>query len=387
MLVDEKQMLAILESSPRVLLVEPPYRRKYMPLGLAKIASYVKAKGGKATFRRKTTRWAAFTKASYDLICVTSLFTWDSQIVVDEVNAQRKFYPGVPILVGGIYASLMAKNLEQRTAPDIHVFTGYSRVLDQCVPDYAEAWGLADPEWEECSDTFTSRGCPNRCPYCAVHKLEADPWINPTWRHHIVPSKPIAMISDNNLSATPAEHLNAVIRVLHDRKRLVIFDNGFDCKHVTDDMARMLANLKFTRSGMRLAFDRIEEDGVFQAAVERLKRAGVPKNQIMAYCLFNFNDRPKDADYRMRECAKLGIRPYPQQFTPLNRTDRVNPYIGPKWTKGLAHAFRFFWLMAGTYSKWEFEAWAKAKPDAAKMSAEDWAAWHGDSHRKVNNEP
>jgi len=45
---------------------------------------------------------------------------------------------------------------------------------------------------------------------------------------------------------------------------------------------------------MRLAFDRIEEDGIFQHAINMLKDNGVPRNAIMSYCLFNFMDTPQD---------------------------------------------------------------------------------------------
>jgi hypothetical protein len=142
-------------------------------------------------------------------------------------------------------------------------------------------------------------------------------------------------------------------------------------------MAKLFSELKFTRSGMRLAFDRIEEDGVFQNAVKLLIDAGVAKGNITSYVLFNFIDTPKEADYRMRECVKLGIRPYPQQYTPLKTLCRKDPFVGKCWTRGLVRAFRHFWLMGGYYSKYNFQNWARENPDKSKMDKKDWEAWNG----------
>jgi len=100
---------------------------------------------------------------------------------------------------------------------------------------------------------------------------------------------------------------------------------------------------------MRVAFDRIEEDGILQDAVKLLIKYGVNPSSILSFVLFNFNDTPQEANYRMIECLKLGIRPYPQQYTPLNCTSRDNVFIGKYWTLNLVRAFRFFWLMAGCY--------------------------------------
>lgn len=363
-LIDEGEMLGLLAKAKTTFLLEPPYRRKYVPLGLAKIAAFAKAQGGQVRFGRHYDGWPC------DLVCVTSLFTYDSRKVRDAVTQVRFLAPSTPILLGGVYASLMPKHA---LADGVAIFQGYSRELETYIPDYDIDWGVGEP-WDGFSFTFTSRGCPNRCPYCAVPKLEGATWVNPTWKEHVVDDKPNAMVSDNNLSACPSEHVEAVIDFLVEKRKRVVFDNGFDCKFVTPKMAEMLARLRFTRHGMRLAFDRIEEDGTFQAAVRSLIEAGVPKGQIMAYVLFNFRDTPKEADYRMRECVRLGVRPYPQRFTPLNATSRESPFVGRHWTKGLLRAFRNFWLMAGYYTKATFEEWASGGHDS-RMAGKDWEAW------------
>ncbi|MBU7045042.1 MAG: radical SAM protein [Theionarchaea archaeon] len=237
--------------------------------------------------------------------------------------------------------------------PKANVFTGYSKTLDMTPVDYSVDWQI-QPPWNEFSHVFTTRGCPNSCAYCAVKTLENDVWINPKWQESIDLSKPYIMISDNNLSAQPYDHIKEIVDFVNKHGKCVIFDNGFDCKLITPKLARLLAQLKFIRHGMRLSFDRIEEDGIFQKAVKTLIDAGIPKSQIMAFVFFNFDDKPKEAIYRAQECIRLGIRPYPQKFTPLNNKVKDNVFVGKHWTLGLARAFRYFYLMAGYYTKYDF---------------------------------
>jgi len=356
-ILDEKNLLEILRKTKKVILLEPNYRRKYIPLGLAKISTYVKNHGGKSIYQRE------FRPCNEDLICLTSLFTYNSKNVLEEISKIYSSYYFTQnesqIIVGGIYASLMHQDILKRF-PKAKVFLGYSKTLDMTPTDYTIDWQVKPP-WNEFSHVFTTRGCPNSCAYCAVRKLEPDLWINPQWKKSVDLSKPNIMISDNNLSAQPYDHIKEIVEFIVKHKKRVVFDNGFDCKHIEPKIVKLLAQLKFTRCGMRLAFDRIEEDGIFQKAVKMLLAAGIPKGQIMAYILFNFCDTPKEAIYRAQECIKLGIRPYPQKYTPLNKKDKNESFVGKHWTVNLARAFRHFFLMAGYYTKYDFLEWIQSE--------------------------
>ena len=368
--IDEATLLTYLNQTQQPIIVEPPYRRKYPPMALAKIAGHLKQRGVPYQFVRQ------YGFEQCDVAFVTSLFTYDAPHVLATIEAIHSWQPNATIIVGGIYATLMTKHIRER-CPYVLVFSGYSKHLDQLDPVYDHDWHIEEP-WEKFSFVFTTRGCPSRCAYCAVPRIEPGLWINPRWKD-LIDEHPYTMISDNNLSSMPEDHLRAVIDHLQKTGKRVVFDNGFDCKFITDEMAGLLAKLRYTRSGMRMAFDRIEEDGVFQQAVERLKKAGVPKSQITAYCLFNFNDRPQDANYRMETCKNLGIRPYPQRFAPLNQVDRKGTFTGKYWTHNLARIFRHFWLMAGYNSKMTFPEFAMRVEELTKgkmqMAPEDWAAW------------
>jgi hypothetical protein len=141
--MDESEMIRILKGAKDVLLIEPEYKRKYIPLGLAKIATFVKANDGKVTFSRK------YESGDYDLICVTSLFTYDSGKVLKVLGDVRAWRPSATVLVGGVYASLMVNHILSKF-PNVMIFTGYSKILDSYPPDYSIDWGIED-EWKDFS--------------------------------------------------------------------------------------------------------------------------------------------------------------------------------------------------------------------------------------------
>lgn len=75
-------------------------------------------------------------------------------------------------------------------------------------------------------------------------------------------------------------------------------------------------------------------------------------------------------------CIKCGYINHADIVVAINLLERVTRYVGKYWTEKLTKTFRFFWLMAGYYHKWEFEEWNKkyAKPQY-KLSDKDWEAF------------
>lgn len=353
-IIQEDLMLEKLEKAKKVLLVEPNYKTTHPPLGLAKIKAFLDERGIESKYSR------TILPEKFDLICVTSLFTYYSKHVFNVLHNRGLFNADTPMLVGGVFASMMPEQIDGKFK-NVDVFRGYSKVLDSYRPDEKIMASTGDP-WDKYSYVFTSRGCVNKCAYCVVWRIEKGLWVNPTWENQVFLDRPYIMLSDNNLSAVAPEHLYDIVNFTLKHDKRILFNSGFDCKHMFPEIAKELAKLKYCQTGMRLAFDRIEEDGVFQNAIEMLVKAGVKRSKIQAYVLFNFNDRPKDALYRARECARMKITPYPQRYVPLNTLDKDKiVHIGKHWTLPLTNAFRFFWLMRGIYNHTKFEDFLKQK--------------------------
>lgn len=372
-IITERGLLARLRKAKRVFLLEPNYSRTYLPLGLAKIARFLKerTKCEEVRFGR------SFDNLPTDLVCITTLFTYQQRECRAAIAGVRRFNAEVPILVGGVLATLAPSLLELEKVKRVFLFQGTSKTLDQVGPDYSIDWQL-EPKMNAYSYLFTSRGCANKCAYCAVRKIEPDQWINPDWRRAIDPERPKIMILDNNFTSNVEAHVEDVFREFHEQKKQLFFQSGLDIKFINKETAAELARFKFDGGmrGCRVAFDRIEEDGLFQRAVNMLIEAGVPYGNIMAYILFNFNDTPAEADYRARECDKVLARPYPQRFEPLNAAAR-GKYVGKHWTDRLARAFRNFWLRPGFYTRMTFEQYINMPRTmtTAKLKQEDIELW------------
>jgi len=100
-----------------------------------------------------------------DKIFLTSLMTFHYRGVHEAAAVCKKIYPDVEITLGGIYASLCPEHAARSSAD--HVFAGEIPEANVMKPDmdllgYAPEYAILKTRW----------GCPNRCSYCAVHKLE-----------------------------------------------------------------------------------------------------------------------------------------------------------------------------------------------------------------------
>lgn len=170
-MITEKELIEKLTNAKNVLLIEPSYPRQYIPLGLAKIAGFIKLNGGCVTYSRDAIPHKKDDK--FDLICIATMFTTDIHHVLKVIkNCQQSlFLRGIEIITGGIASTLMADTIYKKTK--VKSFCGYSKILDQTMPDYSIDWKVNE-KWSNYSTVFTSRGCVNNCGYCAVNKLE--PW-------------------------------------------------------------------------------------------------------------------------------------------------------------------------------------------------------------------
>ena len=205
------------------------------------------------------------------------------------------------------------------------------------------------------SEVFTARGCTNKCKFCAVRILEPKYFINDNWKDSIDLSKKHIMIHDNNLITGNYNHFVDVINYIKKHQLITSFDNGFDCRKFNKEHLENIKDIKFERNGLRFAFDNMSEDIHIQRTIKMCLDASIPKSKLMIYVLFNFEDTFDEAMYRMEEIKKLGVRPYPQQFRPLNDIDLKNTHIGKHWDKTLLRDFRFYWMMPGIYTKMTWE--------------------------------
>lgn len=170
----------------KVLLVEPGYKNKYPPMGLMKISTYHKGLGDEVHFVKGY--HASAEGEVWDRIYITTLFTFDFDISVETIRHYMRLANGLnSVYVGGIMASLMPERVVEATGLDrSHILTGLftdtSVVgddndinIDQLPLDY-DILEEIDYKYPAGDNYFgyTSRGCPNHCPFCAVPILEPE---------------------------------------------------------------------------------------------------------------------------------------------------------------------------------------------------------------------
>jgi len=210
--------------------------------------------------------------------------------------------------------------------------------------------------------TFTSRGCVNRCAFCAVPTLEGPLVELDDW-----PVRPI--ICDNNLTACSLAHFDRVIdRLLEARCKGVDFNQGLDARLLTEYHAARIAELH--RDGLlsvvRLAWDHSNLEAQFCRAHVILRDAGIPARSIRVYCLIGFNDTPDDALYRLETVRAMGSLPNPMRYQPLHAARR-NEYVGGHWTEGELRRYMKYWSRLRWYGGVPFDEWRYGYTDGESV--------------------
>jgi pyruvate-formate lyase-activating enzyme len=304
-----------------VLLVEPDYYTRYPPLGLLKLSAYHKSRGDTTELVKGVGKVCRKPNRIY----VTSLFTWAWEPVWQAVRHYKRRFPNASLWLGGLYASLLPEHAARSGAD--RVYKGLFREAEDLMPDYSLV-----PEWDG-SIVFSSRGCNNRCPFCAVPVLEGS--LNSakgSIRHLVYPGHTRIIFWDNNILQSP--RWREIFDELEELGLRVDFNQGIDARLITDEVARRLSKLRLDSGGgvkVRLGYD-LRKNGPFvKRAIERLNAVGISARKVMVYTLFNYvDDDPEDFFERVKEILSWGAVSYPMRYEPLNAL-RKNSYISPNW--------------------------------------------------------
>ena len=300
-----------------ILLVEPAYYTRYPPLGLLKLASYHRVKGDSV----ELIRGCSFPDRKPDKVYVTSLFTWGWKEVWEAVRYYKSLFPIAEISLGGIYASLMPEHAKLSGADHVHI--GLVKEAEDLLPAYDLV-----PQWKW-SILFASRGCPNRCAFCAVPKLEGRLHsCQEHIKHLVYPGHDRLILWDNNILASPSWEF--VVAEAMQLGIAVDYNQGLDARLVTPEVAEALSKLKMPC--VRLAYDFKAKGKYVKNAIELLTAKGIKGREIFVYVLYNFNDTPDDFFKRVRDVLTWGAVVFPMRFEPLDSMVR-NKYVSPNWDK------------------------------------------------------
>ena len=307
-----------------VLLVEPPYYTRYPPLGLLKLAAYHKMLGDTVEF----IRGLEVARCQPDRIYVTSLFTYAWRPVHRAISFYRGLYRQTPIILGGIYATLIQEHARLSGA---EVYPGLNRDVEGLLPDYSLV-----PQFKA-SILISTRGCIRRCPFCAAPVLEPfDPRITglKSIGHLLHPGYKKAIFWDNNFLANP--HWRSIVSELKERHLAVDFNQGLDGRLINKEVAEELRGLKL--EPIRLAYDTPGQRKLVRRAISLLEGVEFSKRQMIIYMMYNFEDTPGEFLDRLRDILEWGAVAYPMRYEPITTRDpegnplSKNSFISEHWS-------------------------------------------------------
>lgn len=166
--------------------------------------------------------------------------------------------------------------------------------------------------------TFTTRGCVNKCAFCAVPKIEGEFRELDTWR-------PAPVVCDNNLTAASTKHIRRVVDSLKCFP-YVDFNQGFEARRFTPDIADMFGELK---CHIRFAFDSWGSEQAAKDAIDLCRQRST--KDITVFVLIGFKDTPEEAKAKLEEVRSWGVLPNPMRFQPLDAKHK-HEYVAPGWT-------------------------------------------------------
>jgi len=178
--------------------------------------------------------------------------------------------------------------------------------IDAMFPDYSL--------YPKCDHAigFLTRGCIRNCPWCIVPKKEGQIRPYNTWQQIKRPDSRDIVFMDNNVLACP--HGLEQIEDMGGKDVRVDFNQGLDARLITDDVAQLLARLKWIRF-IRMSADTDAMLRVVLTAIDRLQAHGIKPYRVFVYVLVQDIESAERRAIALREVgAEVFAQPY-RDFT------------------------------------------------------------------------
>lgn len=259
-----------------------------------------------------------------DAILVTSLIAYWYPGVKATVDVLRSYFPSIPLILGGIYASLYPNHAREVIRPD-HLITGYGEKKTLMLMDVINSISRnydAIPEFDDSGELpwflypridstaiLTSRGCPNRCSYCATRLLHPrfvqrrpDEVIreimNVSWRYNV---RDFAFY-DDALFINRDRHIIPILKGVISSGIRVRFHcpNGLFAREINQELANLMKeagfhtirlSLESVAPEIQLASTNKVDDVTFIKTMQYLENAGFQRCDIEVYLIIGLPDQ------------------------------------------------------------------------------------------------
>ena len=291
-----------------------------------------------------------------DLVLVTSMMTYWYPGVQEAIAIVKTVFPEVPVILGGIYATLCQEHAIRFSGADIVVAGPGETQLFEAAQKLI-GWSVTPETDSENLDAFpftaadlqrkipfvaqlTSTGCPFSCDYCASGYLNSKRRLRSSdrileeirfWNSRYGVRDMVfyddALLVDSERHAIPL--FEKIIACGLGKTVRFHTPNAVHIREITQTTARLMAAAGFqplrlgleTTAGDRQDFDHKVTRKEFVAAVSCLKSAGFRGDQIGAYLLTGLPGQSWDSvEASIETVRKAGITPVPAHFTPIPHT-------------------------------------------------------------------
>jgi len=300
-----------------------------------------------------------------DLILVTSSMTYWYSGLSETIELLRQTLPGVPIFLGGIYATLCRDHAERVSGVD-RILPGpwdgeKMRILSEYLGIPSSSEDKNFPFWPypafdlyprlEYVCLLTRRGCPFRCTYCAASKLVEGFETK-------VPSQVIEEINhwqdrfgvrdfafyDDALLVNPSEHIIPFLQEVIRRGRQCNFHtpNALHAKMIDEEVADLLfrGGFKTIRLGLETSNETTQaetggkvDNQEFRRAVRNLKKGGYSGGEIGVYLMAGLpGQRVEEVKESIAFVRESGAMPVLVEYSPIPGTSlfeqakRISPF-------------------------------------------------------------
>ncbi len=295
-----------------------------------------------------------------DLIFVTSFMTYWASGVKETILTLKNVFPDVPVILGGIYATLCTKHAEKNSMADEIVTGSGEYALKKIIKKYTnydlqfqfdadDLDSLPLPALDMLSripyaPILTSRGCPFSCEYCASsfleHKLrrrspesvfrEIRHW------HHNYGVKNFAFYDDALLINEENYAFPLLEKIISTQMDISFHTpNALHIREITKKAAELMfkAGFRTIRLGLETTDfsekrknDNKVKENEFINAVKHLKNAGFESKHIGAYLLCGLpGQQLNEIKNSILVVKNSGIQPVLAYYTPIPHT--------PMWEK------------------------------------------------------